>query len=59
MISGNRLGVGFVGSGFITRFHLRSWLAVRDADVLGIWSPNAETARQTAAYARELGVGET
>ena len=59
MISGNRLGVGFVGSGFITRFHLRSWLAVRDADVLGIWSPNAENARQTAAYARELGVGET
>jgi predicted dehydrogenase len=28
-----RLGVGFVGSGFITRFHIRSWEAVRDADV--------------------------
>lgn len=28
-----RLGVGFIGSGFIIRFHIRSWEAVRDADV--------------------------
>ena len=40
---GGRLGVGFIGSGFITRFHLRSWRRVRDADVLGVWSPNART----------------
>ena len=53
-----RLGVGFIGSGFITKFHLRSWLAVRDADVLGIWSPNQEHAQETAAYARGLDVGE-
>ncbi len=53
-----RLGVGFVGSGFITKFHLQSWLAVRDADVLGIWSPNTARAEATAALARELGVGE-
>lgn len=54
-----RLGVGFIGSGFITKFHLQSWLAVRDADVLGIWSPNAKNAAATAAYARSLGIGET
>jgi predicted dehydrogenase len=54
-----RLGVGFIGSGFITRFHIQSWLAVRDADILGIWSPNAKNAADTAAYARSLGVGET
>ncbi len=54
-----RLGVGFIGSGFITRFHIQSWLAVRDADILGIWSPNAKNAAETAAYARSLGVGET
>lgn len=53
-----RLGVGFIGSGFITRFHLRSWQAVRDADVLGIWSPNPEHAAATAAFARELGIGD-
>ena len=53
-----RLGVGFVGSGFITRFHVQSWLAVRDADVRGIWSPNRAHALDTAALARKLRVGE-
>ncbi len=55
---GKRLGVGFVGSGFITRFHVQSWLAVRDADVRGIWSPNRAHAEETAALARSLRVGE-
>ncbi|MEI6465003.1 MAG: Gfo/Idh/MocA family oxidoreductase [Verrucomicrobiota bacterium] len=59
MSSSKRLGVGFIGSGFITKFHLQSWQAVRDADVLGLWSPNAAHAAETAAYARSLGVGET
>jgi predicted dehydrogenase len=47
-----------VGSGFITRFHVRSWLAVRDADVRGIWSPNKAHAEEAAALARSLRVGE-
>jgi len=55
---GRRLGVGFVGSGFITHFHVRSWLAVRDADVRGIWSPRKAHAEGTAALARSLRVGE-
>jgi len=59
MSSTKRLGVGFIGSGFITKFHLQSWQAVRDADVLGIWSPNAAHAEETAAYGRTLGVGAT
>jgi predicted dehydrogenase len=54
-----RLGVGFIGSGFITRFHLRSWVAVRDADVRGIWSPNAARAEEAAALGRSLRIGET
>ena len=53
-----RLGIGFIGSGFITRFHIKSFLAVRDADVLGIWSPNHTHAEETAAYARSLNVGD-
>jgi predicted dehydrogenase len=53
-----RLGVGFVGSGFIARFHVRSFQAVREADVLGVWSPNAANAESTAAYARSLDVGD-
>ena len=57
-MAGRRLGVGFIGSGFITRFHLLSWQAVRDADVLGIWSPNRGRAESAATYARELRTGE-
>lgn len=53
-----RLGVGFIGSGFITRFHIRSWEAVRDADVRGVWSPNRQHAEDAAALARSLRVGE-
>jgi predicted dehydrogenase len=55
---GKRLGVGFIGSGFISRFHIQSWQAVRDADVLGVWSPNRENAESAAALARDLRVGE-
>jgi len=35
----NKPGVGFIGSGFVTKFHLQAWRGVRDADVLGIYSP--------------------
>ena len=53
-----RLGIGFVGSGFITRFHIRSMVGVRDADVRGCWSPSREHAEEAAALARELEVGD-
>jgi predicted dehydrogenase len=53
----NKLGVGFIGSGFVAKFHLQSWRGVRDADVLGVYSPNPEHAAATAALARDLRVG--
>ncbi|HYC51011.1 MAG TPA: Gfo/Idh/MocA family oxidoreductase [Gemmatimonadaceae bacterium] len=53
-----RLGVGFVGSGFNARFHMQAFRAVRDADVLGVWSPNRKNAESAAAYARQLDVGK-
>jgi predicted dehydrogenase len=52
-----RLGVGFIGSGFIARFHMRSWRGVRDGDVVGVWSPNRKNAEATAAYGRSLDIG--
>src|SRR6185369_1707325 len=58
MAATKRLGIGFIGSGFNTRFHIRSWVGVRDADVRGVWSPNSEHAEEAAALARTLGVGE-
>ena len=53
-----RLGVGFIGSGFNARFHIQSWTGVRDADVLGVFSPNSAHAEGAAALARSLNVGE-
>jgi predicted dehydrogenase len=52
------MGIGFVGAGFITRFHIRSWTGVRNADVLGIVDPVESRAREAAKLARELRVGE-
>ena len=54
----DRLGIGFIGSGFNTQFHLRAFTGVRDADVLGIYSPTRKNAEAAAALARELDVGD-
>src|SRR5213594_743864 len=53
-----RLGIGMVGSGFNAKFHLLGFVGVRDADVLGVWSPNQNNAAETADIAKKLGVGE-
>jgi len=53
----SRLGVAFVGSGFNARFHLQAFRAVRDADVLGVWSPNKKNAASAAQLARDIDVG--
>jgi len=53
----DRLGIGFIGSGFNTQFHIRAFTGVRDADVLGIYSPTRKNAEAAATLARELEVG--
>ena len=53
-----RLGIGMVGSGFNAKFHMQGFVGVRDADVLGVWSPNATNAATTAGVAKKLGVGD-
>jgi predicted dehydrogenase len=52
-----RLGVGFVGGGFITRFHIKGWVGVRDADVMGVFDPDEKRAREAVRLARDLRVG--
>lgn len=52
------LGIGFIGGGFITRFHIRSWVGVRNADILGIYDPDQKRAGEAAALARQLRVGQ-
>jgi len=53
----NRLGIGFIGGGFITRFHIESLVGVRDADVMGIVSRTRTSAEESATLARTIGVG--
>jgi predicted dehydrogenase len=56
--SARRLGVGFIGSGFNARFHMQAFRGVREADVLGVWSPNKKNAASAAQLARDLDVGQ-
>ena len=51
------LGIGFVGAGFMNRFHVASLAGVRDCEVAGVWSPTRDHAELLAAQARDLGVG--
>jgi predicted dehydrogenase len=57
-MSSERLGVGFIGSGFNAKFHMLGWTGIRDGDVLGVWSPNAKNAAAAARYANDLDVGK-
>jgi predicted dehydrogenase len=56
-VTQKRLGVGFIGSGFNARFHMQAFQAIRDADVLGVWSPNRANAESAATLARRLDIG--
>ena len=53
-----RLGVGIIGAGFVSKFHIRSWIGVRDADINGIVSLDEKMGQEAAALAKNLGVGE-
>jgi predicted dehydrogenase len=53
-----RLGIGIVGSGFNARFHMQGFIAVRDAEIRGVYSPTRANAESAAAYARSLDVGD-
>jgi predicted dehydrogenase len=53
-----RLGIGVIGGGFMARFHIRSFVGVRHADIRGVVSRRRQTAEEVAALARRLGVGD-
>jgi predicted dehydrogenase len=52
-----RLRVGFVGSGFVARFHAQAFVSVRNAEITAITSRNLQSATELAQYCGELGVG--
>ena len=57
------LGIGVIGSGFNARFHIQAFMAVRDAEVRGIYSPtraNADSSTRSnseTTLSRSLKVG--
>jgi hypothetical protein len=56
--SPRRLGIGFVGAGFMNRFHVQSLVGVRDCEAAGVFSPTRAHAESLAGLARALRVGE-
>ena len=56
-MSNERIGIGFIGGGFITRFHIQSLIGVRDCHVLGVMSKTKSSAEESAALSHDLGVG--
>ena len=53
-----RLGIGFIGGGFITRFHIQSLIGVRDCDVIGVMSKTRSSAEDSCSLARKLKLGD-
>ena len=49
------LGIGFVGAGFMNRFHVQSLVGVRDCHVAGVFSPTRANAELLAAMGRNFG----
>ncbi|RUT34748.1 Gfo/Idh/MocA family oxidoreductase [Arsenicitalea aurantiaca] len=52
------LRIGFIGSGFIAHFHLKSLTGVRNVEVVGVYSPTPEKRAAFAASVAELDLGE-
>lgn len=51
------LRIGFIGSGFIARFHLQAFLGVRDAKISAVFSPTPSHREALAAEASKMGLG--
>ena len=52
------LGIGFVGGGFITKFHIQSLIGVRNCEVMGVMSRTKSSAEESITLAKKLGVGK-
>ena len=57
-MNNQRIGIGFIGGGFITRFHIQSLISVRNCDVIGVMSRTKDSAEESALIAKSIGVGD-
>jgi predicted dehydrogenase len=53
----SHLRIGFVGSGFVARFHAQAFASVRHAEITAIMTTNPAKGSELAAFCRSLGVG--
>lgn len=53
-----RLGVGFIGTGFVNTFHAKAFVAVRNAEVTGVCSRTEEKGKKFAALCENLRIGK-
>jgi predicted dehydrogenase len=51
------LRIGFVGSGFIAKFHAKSFQSVRHAQIAGVYSPTAANREALAAAVNDAELG--
>ena len=57
-MNNQRIGIGFIGGGFITRFHIQSLISVRNCDVIGVMSRTKNSAEESVLIAKSIGVGD-
>ncbi|WP_455367337.1 Gfo/Idh/MocA family protein [[Eubacterium] cellulosolvens] len=53
----NKLGIGFIGTGFVNTLHAKSLITVRNAEVTGVCSRHEKSGKQFAAFCDNLGIG--
>ncbi|MFQ6065772.1 MAG: Gfo/Idh/MocA family protein [bacterium] len=53
-----RLRVGLIGAGFVTGFHIQSWIGVRDADITAICDCSSSSALEAQKLCEKLNVGK-
>ncbi|MCS7209075.1 MAG: Gfo/Idh/MocA family oxidoreductase, partial [Fimbriimonadales bacterium] len=53
----DRLRIGFIGSGFVARFHAQAFASVRNATITAIMTRDARKGAELAQFCQALGVG--
>jgi predicted dehydrogenase len=53
-----KLGIGFIGSGFVAGFHAAGFTGVRDAEINAIYNYREESAKRLSARVKDLKVGD-
>ncbi len=54
----DKLGIGFIGTGFVNTFHAKSLITVRNAEVTGVCSRTEKSGKRFATFCGDLGVGK-